>query len=183
MNVMGRRYHGRPAEEYLRAGEWVSLFALIGGSGVHVGRGVLSPPEDGTKGIRRTFNGLRLPEGEARDIIMVEGFIPSAYLQATDDGPGNIVPFPYKKCLYEYLPENLNDLQTGSLYVWDYRALRLLDGEEMGNFIGEYTTEMREVQRLLGHDIPPVLDPPDRDPPDEVDVDVPIDAVSGPNKY
>ena len=52
------------------------------------------PPEDGTEGIRRTFGGLRLPEGEAQDTVMVEGFIPSTYLQATDDGPGNIVPFP-----------------------------------------------------------------------------------------
>ena len=113
-NVMGRRHHGRPTEEYLQAGEWVSLFCLIGGTGVHVGRGVLSPPGDGTAGVRRTFNGLRLPEGEARDIIMLEGFIPSAYLNATDDGPGNIVPFPYKNCLYEDLPDNLNDLKPGS---------------------------------------------------------------------
>ena len=71
MGVMGRRHHGRPAEQYLRSGEWVSLFCLIGGRGINVGTGVLSPPEDGTKGVRRTFNGLRLPEGEAREIIMV----------------------------------------------------------------------------------------------------------------
>ena len=96
MGVMGRRHHGSSAEEYLRSGECTSLFCLIGGQGVHVGTGVRSPPEDGTKGERRTFNGLRLPEGEAQDIIMVEGFIPSPYLTATDDGPGNIVPFPYK---------------------------------------------------------------------------------------
>ena len=74
--------------------------------------------------------------------------------------------------------------------------MRLLDGQEKNEFLRSYSTEIREVQRILGQDPRKQRDPPDdqqrsdnqendlRSPyPDPLDVDVPINTVTVPNKY